>query len=688
MRQGTFVDYLIPDPLDDNYRIYWKRTYAVRHDGLVFAAGSWDKDPATEDSLSDPDHVVATIYKAGARLFREGPERTFQYYNTPASIDGERYVFIAAPDGTIVADATMPELLGINIINLQASDDPELGQKIAALQEDEELWISHMWQNPESGQDERKHTYVTRFRGIIFGSGYYGDAPPPPTDPCGETVAGDGAIAGEWASGCDSETVAQDGSGAHPHARFYSFTLAQQAEVTITLDSNDADTYLYLRAGEARSGDFLYENDDYDGITKSQIQETLDAGTYTIEATTDSAGETGSFTLTIGGLGTTGSVNSDQDALVALYGATDGANWTNNDNWLSDVPIGQWYGVTTDSNGRVIQLNLISNQLTGAIPAELGDLANLEILDLIVNRLAGEIPDELGNLTNLRILRLNENQLTGEIPSELGSLTNLEILALGGNQLTGPIPTWLGSLSNLQQLDLAENQLSGAIPAELGSLSNLQELYLWGNQLTGPIPSELGSLTNLQRLSLSDNQLSGPVPTWLGSLTNLQQLDLAENQLTGPIPTELGSLTNLEILALRGNQLTGPIPTWLGGIANLQQLDLAENQLTGPIPSELGSLTNLEILALRGNQLTGPIPSELGGLANLQTLYLSYNQLTGCVPDGLRDVQRNDFGELGLGFCGGTPPVGDPLVAPVRRQQQRHDREGRGHRGHKRLPLW
>ena len=171
--QGTFVDYLIPDPLDDNYRIYWKRTYAVRHDGLVFAAGSWDKDPATEASLSDPDHVVATIYKAGARLFREGPEPTFQYYNTPASIDGERYVFIAAPDGTIVADATMPELLGINIINLQASDDPELGQKIAALQEDEELWISHMWQNPESGQDERKHTYVTRFQGIIFGSGYY-----------------------------------------------------------------------------------------------------------------------------------------------------------------------------------------------------------------------------------------------------------------------------------------------------------------------------------------------------------------------------------------------------------------------------------------------------------------------------------------------------------------------------------
>ena len=35
-----------------------------------------------------------------------------------------------------------------------------------------------------------------------------------------------------------------------------------------------------------------------------------------------------------------------------------------------------------------------------------------------------------------------------------------------------------------------------------------------------------------------------------------------------------------------------------------------------------------------------------------------------------------------------TRTAGDPLVAPVRRQQQRHDREGRGHKCHKRLPLW
>ena len=105
--------------------------------------------------------------------------------------------------------------------------------------------------------------------------------------------------------------------------------------MTVTLESSDADTYLYLREGESRSGAFLYENDDDGGTTRSTIQETLSAGTYTIEATTYSAGETGSFTLSISGLGTATTTpptsnDNDKDVLVALHNATGGANWTNN----------------------------------------------------------------------------------------------------------------------------------------------------------------------------------------------------------------------------------------------------------------------------------------------------------------------------------------------------------------------
>ena len=36
-----------------------------------------------------------------------------------------------------------------------------------------------------------------------------------------------------------------------------------------------------------------------------------------------------------------------RDALAALYEATNGPGWNNNDNWLSEAPIDQWYGVIT-----------------------------------------------------------------------------------------------------------------------------------------------------------------------------------------------------------------------------------------------------------------------------------------------------------------------------------------------------
>ena len=68
------------------------------------------------------------------------------------------------------------------------------------------------------------------------------------------------------------------------------------------------------------------------------------------------------------------SVETDREALVAFYNATDGPNWTNSDNWLSDEPLGEWYGVETFSEesdvprdwvGRVGEITLQANGLKG-----------------------------------------------------------------------------------------------------------------------------------------------------------------------------------------------------------------------------------------------------------------------------------------------------------------------------------
>ena len=300
---------------------------------------------------------------------------------------------------------------------------------------------------------------------------------------------------------------------------------------------------------------------------------------------------------------------TDRDALVALYEASGGRNWLDNENWLSDAPLEDWFGVTTDRDDRIIELELSENELSGTIPPELGRLARLSYLGLFDNELRGEIPPELGNLTNLKWLYLSKNNLRGEIPVELANLRRLEHLALWANSLSGTVPPQLGKLVNLTQLSLADNKLKGPIPAELGNLTNLEALNLWQNELSGSIPPQLGNLTKLEELYLSSNQLSGAIPSALGKLTRLTEMALWGNRLSGEIPAELGNLT----------RLTG--------------LGLAENNLSGDIPSTMGNIPNLE------------------------QLYLAGNRLSGCVPTAWEDVEGNDFDELDLPFCALTAAI-------------------------------
>ena len=162
----------------------------------------------------------------------------------------------------------------------------------------------------------------------------------------------------------------------------------------------------------------------------------------------------------------------------ALLASRDTLAGTGTLDWSASTPIADWDGVTVDGTPqRVIDLFLEDKGLTGSIPPELGNLANLRELELWGNQLTGSIPPELGDLANLQELELWGNELTGWIPPELGNLANLRELRLWDNQLTGSIPPELGNLAKLTSLSLSGNQLTGSIPQSGVGLSN--------NQLTG-----------------------------------------------------------------------------------------------------------------------------------------------------------------------------------------------------------
>jgi hypothetical protein len=233
---------------------------------------------------------------------------------------------------------------------------------------------------------------------------------------------------------------------------------------------------------------------------------------------------------------------NDSLALVDLYDSTNGAGWLFK--WTLSSPVATWHGVAIDNSGRVTNLILDNNKLTGIIPTSIGNLKKLTKLELATNQLTGNIPVEIGNIDSLQVLDLSRNQLTGSIPTSIGNLSAMTTLNLEGNQLTGIIPSEIGNLTSATSFKFASNQITGDIPSSLGNLSKLQILWLENNRLTGSLPSELGNLSNLQQLALERNQLTGDIPASFGNLSQIQLLTLHLNQLSGYLPASLANISN------------------------------------------------------------------------------------------------------------------------------------------------
>ena len=405
-------------------------------------------------------------------------------------------------------------------------------------------------------------------------------------------------------------------------------------------------------------------------------------------------------------------LSGDREVLELLFRAWGGDNWNDRTNWLSDAPLSDWAGVRTDENGRVDYLSLQDQNLNGTIPASIGLLDRLFILDLIGNSLHGPIPPELGRLTRLRDLSLGFNDLSGPLPPELGNMAGLRYLSLSSTSLSGPMPdtfarlaltqfyfldTWLCVPPSLDEwfgkLEEADDRVR-CVPATADRdvlvalheatggvdwdrrrnwLSDLSlntwygvkvnddgyvtEVDLRYNNLTGSLPPVLGDLAHIEKLRLFGNELTGEIPPELGKLTNLLDLALSSNRLEGSIPPELGEMVSLVDLSLHRNKVSGPLPAELGRLRNLRSIGLENNLIDGGIPPELGNLKALEDLTLSKNSITGAIPPELGNLSNLEFLSLFENGLSGEIPPELGNLKK--LGTLSLAdneLTGDIPP--------------------------------
>ena len=132
-----------------------------------------------------------------------------------------------------------------------------------------------------------------------------------------------------------------------------------------------------------------------------------------------------------------------RQALIEFYHAMDGPNWFNKDNWLSDLPVSEWYGIETEKGW-------------------------------------------------VRTMRLNLNNLSGTLPAcilRMGPISNIE---LGGNQIDG-IPEWLTSIYSLHEISFGNMGLT-ILPEKIFELPLLKKALLRYNNFTGPIPESVTKL--------------------------------------------------------------------------------------------------------------------------------------------------------------------------------------------------
>ncbi len=354
----------------------------------------------------------------------------------------------------------------------------------------------------------------------------------------------------------------------------------------------------------------------------------LNIGDIIVATAIDADGNTSEFSKDLLVFPLQGIHPDDYAALIALYNATNGANWFNSSGWLTDPDVENWYGITTDGSPpsatrRVREIRLGSNNLTGRLPTEIGNLVDARIFWVMGNNIIDTIPSSVGNLVNLVDIRLHDNPISGEIPSSMGNLVNLQILGFGDMQLTGQIPT------------------------TFANLSSIQEIYIQGNDLTGNINPAIFNTTNFPNLTLlrlAFNRLSGTIPNTLGDL-NLSELSLNNNLFTDMEDFSSKTSFNPAILNVAYNKLE------FDDIKpNVPKFTLFTSSGYSP-QAEFGTLQNFALVSGASQSFSVSTPNPATPPTNTYQWYKDDVPITGATSSSYTITNYNPSNDAGVYYC-------------------------------------
>ena len=155
-------------------RVETKHSWIVKYDGLTFGTGWYEPGPSKADN---PTYTQAFVQQAINLYDAVGLDDTVAYYNTPESVDGQWYAFIIDQDGTILAHAANPDLVGTPTSEVVGPNGYPAGKAVAAAPDEDGEWFSYTFPNPATGGVDAKHSWLVEYDGLTFGSGWYEPGP-------------------------------------------------------------------------------------------------------------------------------------------------------------------------------------------------------------------------------------------------------------------------------------------------------------------------------------------------------------------------------------------------------------------------------------------------------------------------------------------------------------------------------
>ncbi|KAI9198232.1 hypothetical protein LWI28_012102 [Acer negundo] len=267
---------------------------------------------------------------------------------------------------------------------------------------------------------------------------------------------------------------------------------------------------------------------------------------------------------------------------------------------------------TVNNTPHITSIDLAYNYLNGSIPVEWSSM-KLKFMDLEANKFSWTVPAQLGQLVNLETLRLSSNSLTGNLPMELSELKNLTDFRINDNNFNGSIPDIFQSWKILERLELQGSGLEGPIPSSIYGLKNLKQLKISDINGTNQAFPEIQNLTALIRIILRNCSISGEIPPYIWGIINLRNLDLSFNNLTGEL-SNVSIAGSLKFIFLSGNSLNGNIPESI--LRKGTNVDLSYNSFNWPSSEQPAcrEAPNLNLNLFRSsvvkNNLSGVLPCQ------------------------------------------------------------------------------